>query len=287
MAQSLEVNAGVGGASADGSVRKSSIEAAQALWGEGYVMPSEKRYAQEAVAAMKLSRDKDIAIFGASLCGAARDIAEALECRLSCYEWDSAFADACVPLNTRSPAGFLLRVVPVGLREGFPAGRQFDSILSFMRLHERPDKPQIVKQMAGAMKPGGQILLLDFLSGPEPLSPEKRSTLFPRLEGPATQVWRTADLHFALLSAGFKIDADVDISAKFRTVIVAGFAQMKSVVLSVLSSQPAGSERSSDALNRTVKLWAARHDALRDGLLAVRCTVATKAAATPPRPPKA
>jgi hypothetical protein len=51
---------------------------------------------------------------------------------------------------------------------------------------------------------------------------------------------------------------------------------MKDVVLTVMRNQAKGSVLAGQALSDMVKLWAARHDALKDGRLEVHCALATK-----------
>jgi hypothetical protein len=250
------------------------LEAVQALWGEGTLFPSELRLAGELVPALKLARDKDIAIFGSGLCGAARHLAAMLNCKLSCYEWDPRLAAAAHTLNSRTKEGFLLKQHTPSMQDGFPAGRHYDAIIAPMRLHERQDRQKLVKQMSSSLKPGAVVCVIDFLSGQELLSSERRERLFP---GAATgPLWRKTDLQFALVSGGLKVTADVDVTAKFRDSIVTGFGNMKDVVLTVMRNQAKGSVLAGEALSEQVKLWAARHDALKDGGLDVCCMIAVK-----------
>ncbi len=259
------------------------LEAVQALWGEGFFIPVERVFAKDAIAALKLNRDKDVAIFGSALCGMARELADTLNSRVVCYEWDQGYAQAANTLNLRVTAGFSIKHFGITRSDGFPAGRQFDAIICVMRMHERKDRPQVIKAMSAALKPGGMLFLVDLVSGPEPITAERRQTIFGAAAQYLPIIWRLSDVQFALVSAGLRIDADVDITARYRDAIVANFTQMKEVVLSVLRSQTTGTVGAGDALTDQVKQWTARHDALKKGELAVRCFLATKAPKTTPR----
>lgn len=247
-----------------------ALSAAQALWGEGNIQPAEQRFASELAVALKLKKDKDIAIFGAGLCGGARTVAGQLQARISCYEWDPTMAAAAVNLNLRSSAGFLIKSHQIALADGFPAGKQYDCVFAILRLHQRPDRGKLIKQMAGALKPGGTLCLVNYLGGAEPLPPEARAKLFAdAAPGP---LWRASDLHFALVSSRLEVGLDSDVTQKFRDAIVAGFGGMKDVVMAIMRQQATAGE----ALSDEVKLWAARHDLMKAGKLEVRCTFAVK-----------
>jgi SAM-dependent methyltransferase len=247
-----------------------SLTAAQALWGEGNLQPAEARFATDLATALKLKRDRDIAIFGSALCSGARAMADQLKARISCYEWEARQVALAVSLNLRSSAGFLLKTHQVSATDGFPAGRQYDCILVVLRLHQRPDRGRLIKQLAAALKPGGTLCLVNYLGGAEPLPPETRERLFSdAAPGP---LWRASDLHFALVGAGLEVGVEFDVTQKFKEAIVSGFSGMKDVVLSIMRQQANAGE----ALTEEVKMWAARHDLMKAGKLEVRCTFAMK-----------
>lgn len=260
----------VDGGNASRETRHCSISAAQALWGEGHLYPAESRFACELATALNLKKGKDIAFFGSGLCGAARALAGQLETRVSCYEWDPALAAAAAGLNLRSSAGFLIKSHSLGVSDGFPAGRTFDCLMVVLRLHQRQDKRKLIQHMAGAMKRGGTLCLVNYLGGPEPVAQDTRDTMFAdAAPGP---LWRASDLHFALVGAQLEVGFETDITQRFRDAIVAGFGGMKDVVLSIMRQQANAGE----ALTNEVKVWAARHDAMKAGKLEVRCTIAVK-----------
>jgi SAM-dependent methyltransferase len=265
--------AAYGQAISKGCVTASSqggLSAAQALWGEGNTQPAEQRFAMDLATALKLRKDKDIAVFGSGLCSGARAIAGQLKARVSCYEWDAGLYGGGNALNARSSAGFLIKTHHIAFAEGFPAGRQYDCVFVVLRLHQRPDKNRLIKQLAGALKPGGTLCLVNYLSGSEPLPADARARLFAdAAPGP---LWRATDLHFALVSTGLEVGVEFDVTAKFRDAIVAGFGGMKDVVLAIMRQQANAGE----ALTQEVKLWAARHDLMKSGQLEVRCTFAMK-----------
>lgn len=250
--------------------RTAQLAAAQALWGEGNLFPAEPRFAVELASALKLKKDKDIAIFGSGLCGGARELAGHLNARISCYEWDAALSAMAKCQNVKSSAGFLLHSHQIEPSHGFPAGKQYDCVFILMRLHQRPDRSKLLKQMAGALKPGGTAVLANYVSGAEPLTQDLRQQLFSdAAPGP---FMRAPDLHFALGSAGLEVGIEFDVTQKFRDAIVAGFGRMKDVVLSIMRQQSVAGEE----LGHDVKLWAARHDQMKAGRLEVRCTFAMK-----------
>jgi SAM-dependent methyltransferase len=246
------------------------IGAAQSLWGEGHLFPAEGRFATELATALKLKKHQDIAIFGSGLCGGARALAEKLSARLSCYEWDQALGAEAATLNMRSSAGFLLKTHQIEMQAGFPAGRQYDCVFVFLRLHQRPDRAKLIKQLAAALKPGGTLCMINYLSGAESLPLDIRQKLFAdAAPGP---LMRLSDLHFALASAQLEIGMEFDVTQKVRDTVVAGFAGMKEIVLSIMRKQASAGE----ALTHEVQLWAARHDQMKAGRLEVRCTFAMK-----------
>jgi hypothetical protein len=170
----------------------------------------------------------------------------------------------------RSSAGFLLKCHDVTLGNGFPAGRQYDTIMTALRLHQRPDRAAIFRQLAGSLKPGGTLCMINYLSGAEPLPQEARDKLFAdAAPGP---LMRATDLHFSIVKVGLEVGMEIDVTQKFRESIVAGFAGMKDVVMSIMRDKASAGED----LTQEVKLWAARHDQMKAGRLEVRCTFAMK-----------
>lgn len=246
------------------------LGAAQSLWGEGQTHPAEQRFANEFVTALKLKRGIDIAIFGSGLCGGARTLADQLQTRVSCFEWDPVMAAAAAGLNLKSSAGFLVKNQLIEVADGFPVGRQYDSIIMALRLYERPDQAKLIKQIASALKPGGSLCMVNYLSCNETIPAEQRSVLFPNAApGP---LWRASDLHFALVGAQLDVVFETNVSQKFREAIVSGFGAMKDIVLAIMRQQANAGE----ALTQEVKVWAARHDAMKAGILDMRCTIAAK-----------
>lgn len=279
----METQSGVRGAacetSKDTAAKTASgwLEAEQALWGAGYLSPGEPAFGAEAAATLALSKDMDVAVFGAGLCGAARDIGAATDSRIIAYEWDETLETAAVRVNAQFKSGFHVKLQPLTLSGAMALGKRFDALICHDRLHALKNRIAILSNLGRAVKAGGSLLLSDFVAGEEPMDENQRARCFPAQNQMPWPLWSASAMQATLTEAGFQVARIDNLSPSYRKHTLASFTKMKSIVLQVMAGKPSETGKPVGApLTAAVRTWAARHDAMKAGTLQVRRFMAIK-----------
>ncbi len=243
---------------------------AQELWGEGYLGPGDLDFVLTLLAQMGVSRDKSLAVIGIGLGGPARDL-----CRESGV-WVSGYEQRGDLIETASEqclmAG-LARKVTVQLfdpgRAELPVGK-YHIIMCRDELHAMPDKATILKIMYEALRPGGSVLVTDYVASGDADAETLGQSAFSEFWGGARI--DTADTYSRLIrEAGFELRVKKDMTEEYVDLISAstpGWGRLMAM-FQAGDSRIADRQEFADALAREAEMWAVRQRALQEGDLAV------------------
>lgn len=255
----------------------SLLEAEQALWGKGNLTPGAQNLALEAAALLKLTKDIDIAVFGAGLAGVARDIGAATGGRVIAYEWDENLARAAARLNAQFKSGFQVKLQTVVLSGGLALGKRFDALICNDRLHALKNRIPLLCILGTAVKSGGVLLFTDYVAGELPMDEKQRERCFPGFGQMPWPLWSASDVQAALTEAGFWVETIEDLTPRYRKYTLETFTNMKAIALQVMTGKPSGTGEPVGApLTASVRMWAARHDAMKANTLQVQRFIALK-----------
>ncbi len=243
---------------------------AQALWGEGYLGPGDAAFILDLVSQFGISRDKSLAFVGLGLGGPAREI-----CRESGI-WISGFetrADLIEPASEQCLMAGLARKINVQhfdpVETALPP-RKFHIIIVRDELHHMEHKERVIAQVYESLRPGGSILLTDYVvsdtGDPDMLADQAFSDFWgkPQL--------RAADEHVNLLtSVGFDVRVRKDISQNYVDLISASSHGWGALMKLIEDDDEQVTDRQTflAALAQQAEMWSERLNALKNGQLQV------------------
>ncbi|MBA77616.1 MAG: class I SAM-dependent methyltransferase [Tistrella sp.] len=140
------------------------ITVAEHLWGEGFIQPGGPELVDELIRPLSLDNSMQVLDIGAGLGGVARAITKQTDAWVTAFEPDPLLAERGNEYSTKAGLG---RKAPV---QRFDAGESklkpniYDAVISREALFTMPDKPQLIRNLAGALKPQtGQMLFTDYM----------------------------------------------------------------------------------------------------------------------------
>lgn len=139
------------------------LEAAQSLYGEGWIAPGGEAVYGELIKTLSLDASQSVVVHGAGLGGAARMIARETDAWVDAQEEHPLLAAEA--MRQVKAHGLAKKVaVLAGPLEGCGVKpRSRHAVISFESLYRTADKRAAVAALREMLKPGGQVLLADFV----------------------------------------------------------------------------------------------------------------------------
>jgi cyclopropane fatty-acyl-phospholipid synthase-like methyltransferase len=205
---------------------------AEALWGEGFLSPGGADEMLRLAAPMGLSAASSLLLLGVEAGGPARVLAGELGVWVSACDADPVLVELAGKRIQRAGLGLAKRaavqswdpLVPQFQRRAFHHALTLDALLS-------GEPAAILAAVAGAIKPGGQLVMVETVAGPAGCAGDADAAAWARLE------WRSPDLPEqeavteALERLGFEVRVVEDVSRRHARqamqgwqALVAGFA---------------------------------------------------------------
>jgi SAM-dependent methyltransferase len=199
---------------------------AQWLWGAGFHIPGDETHVLSLVTPFALNPAMSMLYLGAGLGGGARAIATKFATYVTALEVDEMLAKRGMEMSTlqgmqkRAPVA-TYDPKTLELRE-----HSFDCILSRQSIFTLPesDKELFLKLLISSLKPRGHLLITDFVAQPKAGGPALEAWL--RQQQRPAHLWASAQYDECLKRLGLDSRVSEDTTAKFRHLILGGWAQM-------------------------------------------------------------
>ncbi|WP_029008588.1 class I SAM-dependent methyltransferase [Azospirillum halopraeferens] len=240
------------------------VQGAQLLWGDDFVGPGDGDWAVDAVSQFGLNPAKSVLDVSAGLGGAARAIVGAYDTWVTGLEPSPVLAGMAMK---RSRLLGLDRKAPVAAYdpEAFRPAGSYDLVMADRIVHRVRDKEHYLDQLCTCVKPGGGVLMMDYVSDGIPASPEAWSTW--RSEEPVDLYpWTTRRLTEELTQRNMDVRVAEDLTLAHRWQILERVRDLARRLEGAAS--PDG--RMLSGLARELALWWARLRVLGRGLSFVR-----------------
>jgi cyclopropane fatty-acyl-phospholipid synthase-like methyltransferase len=236
---------------------------AQWLWGIGYIMPGDEQYVLELVKPFGLTPAMSMLDLSAGLGGPARAIAQAFGTYVTGLERSPERAkrgmDMSVTANLAKRATIAqYNPETIELR---PHG--FDCILGRGATYSVVEKERLLRVIFQGLKQRGQLLLNEFTVDTTASDRPELAAWMARESYPPA-LWTIEQYCDCLTSLGFDIRVVEDVTAHYRTMIIAGWARLLKAV--DLKRMPRSHLRT---VVNEAELWALRYAALQSGALHV------------------
>lgn len=136
------------------------LEAAQLLYGVGWISPGGEALYRELVTPLTLNETHSVVLHGAALGGAARMIAEDTGAWVDAIE-DRPLLAAQAARHVKAVKKVIVTASPLATCDLRPRSRH--AVISFEALHRVADKARELARLTAMLKPGGQMLVTDFV----------------------------------------------------------------------------------------------------------------------------
>jgi SAM-dependent methyltransferase len=238
---------------------------ADALWGEGCQFPGGAEEVLRLAAPLGLSAAASLLLVGAGGGGAALRLAGELGVWVCACESDAGLAAAAAHRARHAGAALAKRVTVQGWDKAAPEFRRggFHHAIAIESLHGGDDAAALVG-IAQALRPGGQLVVMETVAGPasDPADPALRA--WSRLERRAPPDTNGDWVSDRLVRLGLEIHVAEDATARQVLLAVAGW---KRLVREMRGNRPTPAKAA--ALVAEAELWLRRISLMRSGQLRV------------------
>ncbi len=203
------------------------IDVVEELWGEGFVFPAGAEEAMRLAAPLGLSGSSSVLLLGAGTGGAPRVLAEAFDCWVAGHEATATLADLAAA-RLRKAGGDVARRASVTCWNGRAPGprrRGFHHAVALDPIQGGP-ADEMLAAIAGALKPGGQLAMLQLVAeaGLDPADPAVAA--WARLEQRDPAMATAEEITSLLAELGFDVRVVEDVSERHRQCVMRGWGAM-------------------------------------------------------------
>ena len=203
----------------------SAIEISEAVWGEGFIEPGGAALARKIIAPASPDSTKTVLDLTAGMGGTACTFAREDNLWMEAYEADPALTHRAREIARTYMLSKRVPIQQVDYATVDLKSKRYDLIYSRDRLYTTPHKRRLIQQVAGALKPGGQFLLTDYVRRKESGFTEPFDKWIDA-EPQVVYPWTDAQYVEELRRAGLKLRTSHDFSEKVLKQIHAGWLRM-------------------------------------------------------------
>jgi SAM-dependent methyltransferase len=246
------------------------VKISELIWSDGFSFPGGSEHVLKLVKPMGLNKEKTMLDLNSGLGGAARVIAKAFGTYITGMDASPTLAKAGMAASEK--AGLAKKAVIESydpLTVILPQ-RKFDAVFARLVFLPLENKKRLLAQMEQSLKPGGQLMFLEFALGA------------PGAKSPVLDAWAKGEDHpphpitidaYADELKALKMDVRVaeDMTAEFRGLVLEGWARLTQA-LKPKSLDP----EEAKGLTHEVELWSRRIAAFDSGDLRVARLYAIK-----------
>jgi SAM-dependent methyltransferase len=246
------------------------VKVSELIWSDGFSFPGGSEHVLKLVKPMGLTKEKTMLDLNSGLGGAARVIAKAFGTYVTGMDASQTLAQAGMAASER--AGLAKKAViewfdPLTV---ILPQRKYDAIFARLVFLPLEQKKRLIAQVEQALKPGGQLMFLEFALGSANAKSPALDAWLKGEDHPPHPI--TIDAYSEELKA-LKMDVRVaeDMTAEFRSLVLEGWARLTSA-LKPKSLAPDEAQ----GLAHEVELWSRRIAAFDTGDLRVARLYALK-----------
>jgi len=235
----------------------------QWLWGEGFVSPGDEQYILEMVKPFGLTPAMSMLDLSAGLGGPARIIAKAFGTYVTGLERSPERATRGMAMSVEANLAKRATISQYNPETLELRPNSFDCILGRGTTYSVIEKERLFRVVYQGLKQRGQLLFNEFTVDPAIADRPELAAWMARETFPPA-LWSIEQYQDCLTSLGFDIRVVVDVTALYRSMIIAGWARMlKEVDLKAMARN-----HLITVINEA-ELWMLRIAALQSGALHV------------------
>jgi cyclopropane fatty-acyl-phospholipid synthase-like methyltransferase len=234
------------------------IQVAEKMWGEGLTTPGGQEYMESLVKPLGLNKTMSVLDMSAGLGGLTRAIHRVYGAWVTGVEANPMLAQHGMEYSKKA---HLKKQAPISHYDpnAFNIDRRYDAIFAKETLFTVADKGALFRKINDAIKPGGQLLLIDYVLTSPDMLPSLRAWSDVEPEEPFP--WSIDEARETLKRLGFDVRVAEDGTARQ----ISSIASALSILQKHLQSHELDAETRT-AVTTEVGLWAKRAEALTKGL---------------------
>ncbi len=225
-----EATAGDGGSGAEAvGWPAPRLAAAQRLFGEGCTIPGSEQAVVQLIEPLELDQDKSVVDVTAGIGTAARIIAEKFGCKVDGLENDPALVEQGTKFAEKAGLGekVTMREGSLGHCDLEPGSR--DAIFGIGALLDQKDKTATFLDMWTLLKPGGQVLLAEYVAK-KPAEAKEDAAKWATIEKRRPHLSTLDQIKQGLAAGHMDVHLTTDISEEFCGHITHGLAGLADVL---------------------------------------------------------
>ncbi len=235
----------------------------QWLWGEGFVSPGDEQYILEMVKPFGLTPAMSMLDLSAGLGGPARLIAKAFGTYVTGLERSPERATRGMAMSVEANLAKRATISQYNPENVELRSNSFDCILGRGATYSIVEKERLFRVVYQGLKQRGQLLFNEFTVDPALADRPELAAWMARESFPPA-LWSIEQYQDCLTSLGFDIRVVVDVTALYRSMIIAGWASM----LKEIDLKAMARNHLITVINEA-ELWMLRIAALQSGALHV------------------
>ncbi len=248
------------------------IRIAESIWGNGFSFPGGADHVINLVKPFGLGKEKSMLDIGCGLGGATRAIAKHFDTWTMGLEASKNLAEAGMKVSEQSGLG---RRAPIEWFDPDSVSLQqskFDCAFCRQVLAPLSDKRRMLGEIQKGLKPGGQLLITDFMLAAPSASGAAVKTWLGAEDHPP-HPWTAAEYQQALKRLKIDVRVTEDMTHEFRSLVMEGWGRLAQMLAPKVFTKEQGQQ-----LMRELELWCLRVGALDSGELKVGRIFAIKRA---------
>jgi hypothetical protein len=205
----------------------SRLALAERLWGEGFAMPGGKDEALRLAAPLGLTSSSSVLILGSALAGTARVLVDEFACWVSGFETDPELAALTGAQLKKAGGEIARRAAMAPFKPGATAFRRrgFDHALILDAIPSAADIRSLHAAAQG-IKPSGQLVLVQLVSGEGPAGPDIALAAWASLERRTRSLPLADGITGALDDLRFDVRVVEDQTDRYRRIVTRGWATL-------------------------------------------------------------
>ena len=195
------------------------LRAAQRLCGAGRLSPGDAEIIGPQIARLSLQDGQRVAIANAGLGELARDVAGTAGVSITCLDQDPVLVRAAGELLGETELGERVSILQGRFDEGQLPERSCDAIVAREALLEIPNKADALRALHAILKPGGELLIGDFMSRAQNDATLEIS-VWSAFERTEPHLINAEEFHSILVEFSYDAAEPVDLSQAYAQTIL-------------------------------------------------------------------
>lgn len=243
------------------------IKVSELIWSDGFTFPGGAEHVLKLVKPLGLTKERTILDLGSGLGGAARLIAKTFGTWVTGMEASPTLAKAGMFASEMAGLAKRAPIEWFDPRTVVLQAKKYDAVFARLVFLSLADKKRLLAEIYKALKPGGQLMFIEFvLRAKDATGPKVQAWVSGEEQKP--ELWTLDEYKNALASSRFDVRVTEDITAEFRGLVLEGWKRLaQNLQPKALKAEEIAS------LTREIELWSRRIGALDSGdLRMVRLT---------------